>query len=81
MSAPQWLGVRPERIQIGNPVGGHFDATVKKRTYLGGTMLYELGVGDFAFSAKVATDGVSPLPDIGSVVSVSWPAHSAWPLA
>jgi spermidine/putrescine ABC transporter ATP-binding subunit len=81
MSEPKWLGVRPERIRIGSPTDGHFDATVMKRTYLGGTMLYELNVADFPLAARVPTDGASPLPEVGSRVSVSWPARSAWPLA
>lgn len=75
------VGIRPERIQLGKPAAGHFDARVRKRTYLGGMMLYDLTCEGLNLSAKVATDGTGEFPDVGSIVSVSWPARSAWLLA
>jgi ABC-type Fe3+/spermidine/putrescine transport system ATPase subunit len=72
------LGIRPERIQIGKPATGHFDAQVRKKTYLGGMVLYDLAGEGLELCAKAATDGTGEFPDVGSVVSVSWPARSAW---
>jgi ABC-type Fe3+/spermidine/putrescine transport system ATPase subunit len=78
---PFRLGVRPERVLIGNPGTGHFDATVTKRTYLGGAVLYDLAFHGIELAAKTATGGAAPMSDVGSTVSVSWPAHNAWLLA
>jgi ABC-type Fe3+/spermidine/putrescine transport system ATPase subunit len=78
---PAWLGIRPERVQIGRPSSGYFDVEVRNRTYLGGSVLFDLGSDQTALSAKVSTDGNTELPNVGAIVSVTWSAQNAWPLA
>lgn len=74
-----WVGIRPERVRLGNTDAGLFTAAVKQRRYLGTSMQYELdGPHGIRLQARVPSGDDQPIWEVGTQVGVSWSARSAW---
>lgn len=74
-----WVGVRPERVRLGEADVGLFTATIKQRRYLGTNMQYELcGPHGMHLQARVASGDDQHVWEVGTEVGISWTSRSAW---
>ena len=70
------IAVRPESLRFGEPPAGFnvLRGTVSEVTFLGATVRLRLRIDDrHEVSVDTFNDAESPLPDIGSTVSISFP--------